>query len=376
MKPGIVVAGAGQAAFQLAVSLRSEAYGGAITLIGEEPHVPYYRPPLSKGLLAGKQNLESAFLRPAAYYQDHQIDLMTGETVMEIDRANRYVRLASGARLAYDTLVLAVGARVRKLPLDGVYYLRTIEDAVAIKQRLDQAHDVVVVGGGFIGLEVAAVACSLGRSVTVLEAQSRLMSRSVAPIISDFFRELHASHGVKVLLGGTAPIHPADLIVAGIGVTPNIDLARDAGLSVADGIVVDEHLRTGDPHIYAIGDCAQHPNSFAGGPVRIESVQNAVDQARAVAAAIAGRPNPYRAVPWFWTDQFDIKLQMVGMPGGCDQVVTSGNPETRKFSVFYFKENRLVAIDSINRPAHHMLGRKLLGAGTWFRPEQVNQAGV
>jgi 3-phenylpropionate/trans-cinnamate dioxygenase ferredoxin reductase subunit len=385
----VVIVGAGQAGFQAAASLRMEAYDAPITLIGEEPSLPYQRPPLSKGFLEGKQNVGNVELRPDAYYRDHKIDLISGSEVIRINRANRSVELRSGQRFPYETLILAIGSRVRKLSvkgaeLDEVCYLRTLDDAIRIRQRLETARDIVVVGGGFIGLEVAAVARSMGKSVAVVEAQSRLMPRAVAPVISDFYQELHLGHGVQIHLAtvvreiaagqvflSDGSAHKADLVIVGIGVLPNVELAQDGGLTVADGIVVDEYLRTEDSNIYAIGDCAQHPNPFAGQSTRIESVQNAVDQARCVAANIAGRGEPYRAVPWFWTDQFDIKLQMVGLSGGSVHLVTRGNPTSRKFSVFYFKEDRLAAIDSINRPGDHLVGRKLLAAGTALTPDQA-----
>jgi 3-phenylpropionate/trans-cinnamate dioxygenase ferredoxin reductase subunit len=285
---------------------------------------------------------------------------------------------------------------VKGADLDGVCYLRTRDEAVAICRRLNEAEtrSVVVIGGGFIGLELAAAATALGRQVTVVEAQARLMSRAVAPIMSEFFEALHRSHGVGFALAATTQeivgrqnrvsevllsdgnIYPADLVVVGIGVVPNTGLAESAGLAVANGIVVDDRLMTRDERIYAIGDCAQHPNRYAGGPVRLESVQNAVDQARCVAASITGRSSGYDAVPWFWTDQFEAKLQMVGLSQGCDVVVTRGSLESRKFSVCYFKENRLVAIDSVNRPADHMAGRKLLAAGTTLTAEQAADLSV
>jgi 3-phenylpropionate/trans-cinnamate dioxygenase ferredoxin reductase subunit len=404
---GVVIVGAGQAGFQVASSLRMEGYDGPIALIGDEPNLPYQRPPLSKGFMAGKQDIEGTVLRPLAFYQSHRIELVMGARVTEIDRVGRSVSLASGRGLPrsldYDRLVLAVGARNRTLPvkgadLDGVCYLRTDAEAIDIRQRLEDARDIVVIGGGFIGLELAAAACTLGKSVRVLEVQPRLMPRAVSTILSDFYRDLHTSQGVHISLGvalseivghqgkvsevvlGDGSVFPADLVLVGIGVVPNIELARDAGLSVSNGIVVDEYLRTEDQSIYAIGDCADHPNPFAasaaGGRARIESVQNAVDQAKCIAAAILGRSENYRAVPWFWTDQFDIKLQMAGLSSGCGQVVIRGELESRKFSVFYFRDGQLAAVDSINRPGDHLAGRKLIGAGTRITPEQAADPSV
>jgi 3-phenylpropionate/trans-cinnamate dioxygenase ferredoxin reductase component len=396
---GVVIVGAGQAGFQVAASLRQEGYEEPITLVGEEPNLPYQRPPLSKGFMAGKQEIEKTALRPGAFYETHRIELVTGAKVIGIDRLVRSVRLASGASLRYEALVLAVGARNRMLPvngaeLDGVCYLRTDVEAADIRQRLEHAQDIVVVGGGFIGLELAAAARGHGKSVRVLELQSRLMPRVVAPILSDFYRDVHTGQGVGISLGvglteiagqhgkvsGVAlsdgSIFPADLVLVGIGVVPNAELAYDAGLAVSNGIVVDERLRTEDESIYAIGDCAEHPNPFASGRVRIESVQNAVDQAKCVAAAILGRSESYRAVPWFWTDQFDIKLQMAGLSGGSSQVVTRGETESRKFSIFYFREGRLAGVDSVNRPGDHLAARKLIGTGTKITPEQAADPSV
>jgi 3-phenylpropionate/trans-cinnamate dioxygenase ferredoxin reductase subunit len=400
---GVVIVGAGQAGFQVAASLRMEGYEGPVTLIGDEPGLPYQRPPLSKGFMAGKQDIEGTALRPLAFYESHRIDLVTGEKVTAIDRVSRSVSLASGRALPYDALVLAVGARNRKLPLkgaelDGVFYLRTDAEAVDIRQRLEHARDVVVIGGGFIGLELAAAARTLGKSVRVLEVQSRLMARVVPGILSDFYRDVHTGQGVDISLGARLSeivgyqgkvsqvvlengfVFSADLALVGIGVVPNTELAGNAGLSIANGILVDGHLRTEDESIYAIGDCADHPNPFAdpstGGRARIESVQNAVDQAKCIAADIVGRSEPYRAVPWFWTDQFDIKLQMAGLSGGCGQVVTRGEIESRKFSLFYFRDGRLAAIDSVNRPGDHLAGRRLIGAGSGITPEQAADPSV
>jgi 3-phenylpropionate/trans-cinnamate dioxygenase ferredoxin reductase component len=399
MRTGTVIVGTGQAGFQTAASLRAEGYQEPITMIGEERHIPYQRPPLSKGFALGEQDFESIELRPQKFYEDHAINLVSGRKVTAIDRTERFVRVAEGSRIPYQKLVLAVGARNRMLPvkgaqLDGVLYLRSLDEAVVVKERLKNAQQIVVIGGGFVGLELAAVACSLGKSVTVLEALPRLMSRVVAPIISEFYRELHGSRGVRILCrsmvsevaGSRGNIervvlsdgttYPADLVLVGIGVVPNVELARDVGLVVANGIAVDERLQTEDQNIYAIGDCGEYPSVFAGSRIRLESVQNAADQAHCVAATIAGRGSPYRALPWFWSDQFDIKLQMAGISSGYDRFVTRGDPESRRLSVFYFKAHQLVAIDSINRPLDHMIGRKLIAAGVPLTPEQAADESV
>jgi len=394
MAAGCVIVGAGQAGFEAAAALRAEGYQEPIALIGDEPHLPYQRPPLSKGFILDKQGLDEIELRPSQFFTDHRIDLVTGERVAAIDRAAKRVSLSSGASRPYDALVLACGARNRQLPVDGaaldnVLYLRTLDESRAVKERLRDASDIVVVGGGFIGLEIAASARSLGKSVTVLEAQARLMPRVVAPLVSAFYDTLHTARGATVVcsaavarIGGergraqsvrlaNGASYPADLVVVGIGVVPNVELARDAGLAIGNGIVVDECLQTGDPAIFAIGDCADHPNPYAGARVRLESVQNAADQGRAAAAAIAGRHAPYNAVPWFWTDQFDIRLQMAGLSQGYDEAVTRGNPQAQKFSVFYFRQSRLIAVDSINRPADHIVARRLLASRAPVTPEQA-----
>jgi len=305
-----------------------------------------------------------------------------------IHRDVRAVETASGKRVPYEKLILAIGARNRTLPLKGaenLLYLRTRDEADAIRERMASAASAVVIGGGFIGLEVAAALRMQGKAVTVLEAGERLMARAVPPPLSEYFLNLHRSHGSDVRLSATvAEISSdavilgegpsgemriaADLTVAGIGVLPNQELAASAGLSVANGIVVDEYLRTSDPDIYAIGDCADHPNRFAHGTsdgrVRLESVQNAVDQAKCVAHGIMGKPSHYTDVPWFWTDQFGIRFQMAGLSAGHDCAVLRGKIESGKFSMFYFKDGRLIAVDSVNRFGDHIAARKLLAAGT------------
>lgn len=371
MAEGVVIVGAGQAGFQTAFSLRTEGYDGPIALVGDEDWLPYQRPPLSKGCLTGKQDLNAIALRPAAYYETHRIQLWMGRQVVGIDRVGMRVVLADGAHIPYEYLVLATGSRNRLLAgRDGVCYLRTRDEAATLMDRLETAETLSVIGGGFIGLEVAAAAAGHGKQVTVVEAQPRLMQRAVGPIISGYFLDLHTRHGVRVLLGENAKAE-ADLVVAGIGVIPRTELAEAAGLAVGNGIVVDECLRTEDPTIFAVGDCAVYPNSFSGGSTRLESVQNAVDHGRCVAMAICGKGKPYHAVPWFWTDQFDAKLQMAGLSDGFDQQVVRGDLAGGKFSVCYFRSGRFIAMDSLNRPGDHLAARKLLAASTPLTPENA-----
>lgn len=397
--PEVVIVGGGQAGYQTAATLRTEGYAGAVTLIGDELHAPYQRPPLSKAFMLGKQDREKILLRPETYYRDHDIRLIVGETVAGVEPAVRRVRLESGAEIPYDALVLAVGACNRKLPapgaeMEGVCYLRTLGEAVELKQRIEAANKLVIIGGGFIGLEIAASARTLGKPVTVVEALPRLMARVVAPVVSEFFRTAHAAKGVEVLLNaqvreirGGGKVREvlladgralaADVVVVGIGVVANTELAQRAGLPVvAGGISVDEFLRSGDANIFAIGDCAEYHNPFAGCRVRLESVQNAVDQAVCAARTIAGKPAPYRATPWFWSDQYEIRLQMAGLGIGNDRTVVRGDPESGKFSVFYFRGGRLCSVDSVNRPADHLAARKLLAAGTELSPEQAADESV
>ena len=379
---GVVIVGGGQAGLEAAAALRTLGYDGPVTLICEEAHAPYQRPPLSKDFLTGKQEVDSVFLRALVYYEKQRVDLILGDRVTEINRGARLVHLAGGGKIAYEQLILAVGARNRSLPVPGaenVLYLRSLDEAVKLRWRLAEARQgVVVIGGGFIGLEVAAAGRAAGKPVTVIEAAPRLMARAVSPVLSDFFLGVHRGQGVDVFLNCAAvevltdaviasggQRIEADVVVAGIGVVPNVELAREAGLDEDDGITVDEYLRTSDPDIFAIGDCAHHPRA------RLESVQNAVDQAKCVARAIMGNSAPYRDVPWFWTDQYEIRFQMVGLSAEHDQSVLRGSIENRKFSVFYFKQGRLLAVDSVNRFGDHIAARKMLTAGTALTPVQA-----
>ncbi len=367
----VVIIGAGQAGFQTAASLRMEGFDGSITLIGEEAHLPYQRPPLSKGVLAGTQKIDSLPFRPEKFYEDHSIELMLSQRAVAIDRQARRVSLNSRVSVDYDYLVLATGARELKLPVPGFLYLRDRDDAFELKTRLESAETVAIVGGGFIGLEVASVARAMGKPVTLVEAQDRLMARSVAPVVSEFFHDVHAAEGITVILN-SMEIPRADLVVGGIGVLANVELAHAAGLTVKGGIVVDAFLKTVDPNIFAIGDCAEAANGL-----RLESVQNAADQARSVATQIVKGPAAYRAVPWFWTDQFDVKLQMAGVSSPRHKAVLRGTTRSRKFSVFYFDgADRLAAVDSVNRPGDHMVARKMLAARTAITPEQAGDESI
>jgi 3-phenylpropionate/trans-cinnamate dioxygenase ferredoxin reductase subunit len=395
---GVVIVGAGQAGFQVAASLRGKKYTGPITLLGDEPALPYQRPPLSKGYIKGEASESSVLLRTPDFYTANAIDVRVDAPVAAIDRDGLQVVLGSGERLPYEHLVLATGARVRVLPapgadLAGLAYVRTLADAMALKPLMEAARNVVVIGGGFIGLECAAVAATLGCKVVVLEALERLMARVVSPVLSAYYGDLHRSHGVDIrlsaavteIVGSAGRVNgvrckdgmllPADLVVVGIGVIPNADLARAAGLACDRGIVVDAHLRTADPRIFAIGDCAEFPHPMAQGLLRLESVQNAVDQGKTVADAIMGDAKPYTAVPWFWSDQYDVKLQIVGLTQGYDDTVTLGDVGASLFSVLYFRDGALIGIDSVNKPSDHIAGRKLFGAGKSVSLTQARGAG-
>ena len=395
--PGTVIIGAGQGGYQVAASLREYGYQEPVTIVGDEPQLPYQRPPLSKAYLLGETTAERLLLRPANYYEKHAIEVATGSAAVAIDRQARKVTLASGTQLAYEHLVLATGARNRKLPvpgadLDGVMYLRTLAEADAIKEHFAAANTIVVAGAGFIGLELAAVASKFGKKVYVVEALSRVMSRALAPEMSDFFAQAHAAFGVEILVntrmqsvqghnGRVAGVTlsdgralPADLVLVGIGIEPVAELAADCGLPVANGISVNARLETADPQVSAIGDCASFPDKWTGQVIRLESVQNAVDQGRCVARRITGQPADYGAVPWFWSDQRDLKLQMVGLTSGCNRTAIRGSVAERAFSVFCFKGEKLIGIESVNRAADHMFGRRLLAAGESIAPAEAADA--
>jgi 3-phenylpropionate/trans-cinnamate dioxygenase ferredoxin reductase subunit len=392
----VVIVGAGQAGYQVAASLRDGGFEGSLLLIGDEESLPYQRPPLSKDFMHGKVEAAGLHIRQPAFFADKRIEILTPARVEKIDRARHSLRLGTGADVAYDHLVLATGTRNRLLSVPGtdqrgVFYLRSLAEAQLLRNHLGNAKSAVVIGGGFIGLEFAAVARALGLAVTVVEAGSRLMARAVAPETSAFYKAQHESWGSQFFMEtGVAEIEGtadgahavvlsngrrlmADLVLIGIGVVPNVELAADAGLAVKDGIVVDELLATADPSISAIGDCANHPNDFAFVPttLRLESIQNATDQARCVAARLLGKPRPYKSVPWFWSDQGESKLQIVGLPPEGGEHIVKGDIAAGSFSVFRFAGDKLAAIDSVNRTADHMAGRKLLQNAMPLTPDRV-----
>jgi 3-phenylpropionate/trans-cinnamate dioxygenase ferredoxin reductase subunit len=393
----VLIVGAGHAGFQLAASLRQHGYGERICLINDEAHLPYQRPPLSKAYLKGEGRPDSLMFRPDKFYRDQNIELI-GDRVVSIDRAAQRLLLASGSFLEYGHLVLATGARNRLLDLPNanlgdVRYLRILDESEALRQRIHSAKHVVVIGAGFIGLEFAATARIKGLEVDVVELATRVMARAVTAEISDYFQERHVAAGIRIHLGVQATSIegggdevsgvslsdgrriPADLVVVGVGVLPNVELAAEAGLPVASGIIVDEQLLTPDPNISAIGDCALFASPRFGGSLRLESVQNASDHARCVAARLTGDAKTYDGLPWFWSDQGDDKLQIAGLTTGYDHVVVRGDRAARSFSAFCYRSGQLVGIESVNRAADHVFGRKLLGMNRSIAPERVADPG-
>jgi 3-phenylpropionate/trans-cinnamate dioxygenase ferredoxin reductase subunit len=389
----VIIIGAGHGGYQVAASLRQAGFAGRIGLINDEAHLPYQRPPLSKAYIKGSAGPESLMFRPEKFYHDQTIELIAGRAV-SIDRAGRKVLLASGETLPYGHLVLATGARNRLLDLPNanlpdVKYLRILDESEALRNIMPSKTRVVVIGAGFIGLEFAATARIKGLEVDVLELAPRVMARAVTVEVSEYFQARHREAGIRIHLGVQATSieaeggkvtgvslsdgrHlPADLIVVGVGVLPNIELAAEAGLPVAAGIIVDEYLSTADPNISAIGDCALFASPRFGGSLRLESVQNATDHARCLAARLTGDRKVYDGHPWFWSDQGDDKLQIAGLTTGYDRVVLRGDPAKKAFSVFCYHGDKLLGIESINRAGDHMFGRRLQAMNRSITPEQA-----
>ncbi|MEM8683176.1 MAG: FAD-dependent oxidoreductase [Pseudomonadota bacterium] len=376
-----VIVGAGHGAGQVVASLKQKGYDGEVTLIGDEAWLPYQRPPLSKKFLSGDLPAERLLFKPEAFYDDVTVRL--NERVERIEPGNKTLTTRSGDPVAYGTLVLATGSSVRRLVCDGadlqgIHYLRSIADVDAIRADMPEGARVAIVGAGYIGLEVAAVARSLGHEVTVVEMADRVMSRVVSKDVSAFFDRVHRERGVDLrLMTGLVAFHgdggrvtgietnagemiDADLVVVGIGISPNDQLARDAGLDVDDGIVVDDHCRTSDPAIFAIGDCTRHPNAIYQDTLRLESVHNALEQAKTAAENIVGGDAHYNQVPWFWSDQYEFKLQIAGLSTAYDDVVLRGSPDDDSFSCVYLKDGRFIAIDCINAPKDFMQAKSVI----------------
>jgi 3-phenylpropionate/trans-cinnamate dioxygenase ferredoxin reductase subunit len=394
MKDHIVIVGAGQAAAQAIETLRKRGHDGPITLIGDETMLPYQRPPLSKKFLAGSLDRDRLIIRHAQHYLDLAVDLRLGFPAAAIDRARKRVEIADGTHVAYDKLLLATGSLARLIPvpgleLAGVHYLRTVADVERLRSEMVPGRRAVIVGGGYIGLEVAATCRECGVEVTVLDAADRVMSRVASPWISRFYEAEHVRHGVTIrtstgvtafwpspeaaaLTPGTARVAaveladgtrlPADFVLVAIGVLPNDSLARAAGIECANGILVDEYCRTSDPDVYAAGDCARHPSPRYGRRVLLESVDNAFEQGNSAALNLLGIPTIHDKVPWFWSDQYDLKMIIVGLSAGHDQSVLRGDPETRSFSVCYLREGELIAVDTVNAAKDQLSARKLIPA--------------
>ncbi len=395
-----VIVGAGHAAGQLAASLRQEGFEGKIVLVGEEAQLPYQRPPLSKKYLSGEFGLERVYFKPPDFYDAARVETRLATRVTSIDRAAKTLTLENGDTLGYDKLALTTGSRVRKLPilgadLAGIHYLRTVDDVDGMRSSFEPGKSLVIIGGGYIGLEVAAVATSHGLKVTVLEMESRVLKRVTSPELSGFFEEVHCTRGVqikcktaiasfesdgdgKLAFAVTADGEkiPADIALLGVGILPNTELAAEAGLEAQNGIRVDEFCRTEDPDIFAAGDCTDHPSALYDRRIRLESVHNALEQAKTAAAAMCGNLKAYDQVPWFWSDQYDLKLQIAGLSTGYDTVVQRGDPATNKFALFYLKDSVLIAVDAVNAAPEYMMGRRLIGDRAKVAPERLSDTSI
>lgn len=383
MRNRVVIVGGGQAGAQTAVSLRQWGYSGEITILCEEGYPPYQRPPLSKAYMKGEMEEDRLYLKAQDWYEQNDISVHLNVSAEAIDRTDKYVLLSDGTRLQYETLILATGSRPRNLDIDGaeldnIFTLRGMADVSRIKPQMIAGKKLVILGAGYIGLEAAAVARQLELDVTVLEMAPRILARVTSPEISEFYTQEHRRQGVVVHThtalkaiseqsGAISSVTldddtvlPADILLVGIGVLPNEELAKDAGIECDNGIVVDEDARTSDPNVFAVGDCSRRPLVHYGRTGRLESVHNAIEQGKLAAAAITGRDRPVEECPWFWSDQYDLKLQIAGLSHGYDLAVVRGSPADRKFAVFYFKENLLIGVDAINAAPEFLVSKKLI----------------
>ena len=379
MKNDVIIIGAGHAGGIMAIALRQSKFQGSITLIGEENFLPYQRPALSKGFLAGDIKEKRLYLKSQDYFDKNNIGVIRDCKVLSIDKNNKTILLENKKQLSYGKLIIATGSIVNKLKTNSgeknLHYLRTINDSLKIKQQLKNKNKITIIGAGYIGLEIASIAIKKNLEVRVLELKNRVMERVVSPEVSGFFKTKHQSEGVKFkfntsitaiedqgkqkrIICSDGSVFTTDVIVVGVGIKPNIELAKNSGLLCDNGILVDDYGQTSDRHIFAVGDCSNHPNNILKQRLRLESVQNAVEQAKAIATSLVVSQKPYQEVPWFWSDQYNIKLQIAGISKDHDQRVIRGLPEEEKFSVFYQKENRLIAVDAINSPKEFMVGKK------------------
>ncbi|WJN60706.1 FAD-dependent oxidoreductase [Pseudomonas sp. SO81] len=393
-----IIIGAGHAGGELAIALRNEGWEGRILLLGEEAHLPYHRPPLSKAYLAGSVEKSSLSIRPQLAYDKANVEFFGGVRVVRIDRANKRLELADGKQLAYDKLAIATGGRPRPLSVPNAaaaercanfHYLRTLDDVELIRAQMAAGKRLAIVGGGYIGLEVAAAAVAQGLQVTVLEALPRVLQRVTAAELSAYYKRKHREAGVDIrtnvqvadlevtgeavsaVICADGSHLETDLVVVGIGLIANTELAAEAGLEVDNGILVNEYAQTSDPDIFAAGDCTNHPNPLLGRRLRLESVPNALEQSRVAAAGMAGKLKAYASVPWFWSDQYELKLKMVGLSEGFERLVLRGEPQTDSFSAFYLKDGKVLAADTVNRPQDFIAAKRLVAEGIAVTAEQL-----
>ena len=390
----LVIVGAGQSAIQCITSLRKEDYPGLITLVGEEEHLPYQRPPLSKGFLEDTVSNERLYFKKLEFFIENKVKLKLGTKAEEIDIENNNIHLSDNTKLSFDKLVFATGSSVRKLDFPGkdlnsIHYLRGLDDALSIKKDLQTSQNIVVVGAGYIGLEVAAIAAKQNKSVTVIEMADRVMNRTVDPQISDYYLNLHQKNGVtfkfntslQEIIGTNNPEKvvcsdgsevAADMVVIGAGIMPNVELAENAGLSCDNGIVVNEFGKTDHADIYACGDCTNHPNKLLNKKIRLESVHNAMEQSKTVASSIINQSIAYNQIPWFWSDQYDHKLQIVGLSGDHDKVIMRGDMSEAKFMLFYTKDEKLIAVDAVNNSKEFLICKKLVANKVTIKPDEIS----
>mgnify|MGYP001376219119 FL=1 len=390
----LLIIGAGQSAIQCISTLKKEGYSGSITLVGEEEHLPYQRPPLSKGFLEDSVNKERLYFKKLEFFTENKVQLYLGLSAEKLEIDNQKVYLSDNSELEFDKLVFATGSRVRYLDFPGselksIFYLRDLDDAEAIKKDLETSENLVIIGAGYIGLEAAAIAAKKNKKVTIIEMADRVMNRTVDPQISEYYLNLHKSYGVKfhfntsletinevsnslevVCSDGTEV--KADSVLIGAGVVPNIELAEEAGINCDNGIIVNEFGQTNFKNIYACGDCTNHPNKILNKNLRLESVHNAMEQAKTVASSVMNNPMEYNQVPWFWSDQYDHKLQIVGLSGDHDMVTMRGNTNDAKFMLFYTKDEELIAVDAINNPKEFLISRKLVANKVKIKPKVIS----